>query len=84
MTQRINVKVSPRAKERKIVGWKDKTLLVRVCSAPEGGKANIELIKLLAKEFGIPKSGILIVQGKSSREKVLEIPACVSLQKSIF
>lgn len=40
---------------------------------PVDGKANKALIKLLADEFRIPKSGIRIVQGETSRDKLVEL-----------
>ena len=40
-----------------------------VKSHPEGGKANLELIKLAKKYFG---KSVQIVLGKTSKKKVLE------------
>ena len=48
-------------------------MLVKVTAAPADGKANEALIKLLAKELGIPKSTINIKSGQTSRHKVLFI-----------
>ncbi len=44
-------------------------------SAPEKGKANKELIALLAKALGVPKQDIEIVGGLISRTKRLRILA---------
>ena len=38
------------------------------------GKANKALIALLAKEFKVPKSKIRILQGETSRDKLVELP----------
>lgn len=44
-----------------------------VTQAPEGGKANAALIKLLAKEWKVAKSAIQVIQGQTSRNKVLSV-----------
>jgi len=48
-------------------------LKASVTKAPEGGKANQALIKMLAKEWKVAKSTIEVVQGQTSRNKVLLI-----------
>jgi uncharacterized protein (TIGR00251 family) len=45
-----------------------------VTAPPVDGKANKALIALLAKEFKAPKSKIKIVQGETSRDKLIELP----------
>ncbi len=47
----IIVKVKPNSKHQKIETSVDGTLIVSVKSPPIDGKANQELIKLLAKKF---------------------------------
>ena len=85
MLQRIKVKVSPRAAQNKIVGWRGDALHVRITAPPVEGKANQALIKFLALEFGVGKSSIRIVKGETSREKVLEVPAgAISLQNQLI
>ena len=42
---------------------------VDVTVAPEDGKANKQVIKLLAKELGLPKSNLAIIRGHTSRDK---------------
>ncbi len=41
--------------------------------APEDGKANDELVRILAKKFDVPRSQILIRTGLSSRNKNVDI-----------
>jgi uncharacterized protein len=74
MPQTIKVKLSPRTKQNKIVGWSGDTLRIHVTAPPVDGKANLALIKFLAKEFKVAKSDIKIIKGETSRDKVLEIP----------
>jgi len=74
MSQTIHVKVTTRAKQNKILGFKDDILRVHITAVPVNGKANLALIKFLSKEFNIAKSDIHIIHGETSRDKVLEIP----------
>ncbi|GAB4542993.1 MAG: DUF167 domain-containing protein [Parvularculaceae bacterium] len=48
-------------------------LRVRVTAAPEKGKANSAIVKLVAKAFGVPKSAVRLVGGEKSRIKTIEI-----------
>ena len=85
-TQTITVKLTPGAKKNEIQGWEEdllgeKTLKICVTAIPEKGKANAAMIKLLAKEWGIPKSAITIIRGETSRVKILEIP-CNATEKN--
>ncbi|MBD2446434.1 DUF167 domain-containing protein [Nostoc sp. FACHB-152] len=67
------VKVKPNSKQQKIVEESDGSLTVHLKSPPVDGKANEELIKLLADKFDVPKSCITIKLGLSSRQKLIEI-----------
>jgi len=46
---------------------------VYVTVVAEDGKANKEVLKLLAKDLGVPKSSLVITRGITSREKVIRI-----------
>ncbi len=67
------VKVKPNSKQQKIVEELDGSLKIHLKSPPVDGKANQELIKLLAKKFDVPKSYINIKSGALSRQKLIEI-----------
>ncbi len=67
------VKVKPNAKQQKIEELADGSLNVHLKSPPVDGKANEELIKLLAKNFDVPKLSIRIKSGATSRQKLIEI-----------
>jgi uncharacterized protein len=74
----ITIKLTPSAKKNEVKGWEtndagEKYLRVHVTAAPEKGKANEALIKLLAKHYGVPKSSIRITRGDTSRIKTVEI-----------
>jgi uncharacterized protein (TIGR00251 family) len=70
----LTLRVTPRAKADAIIGWRCAArdeLDVRVRAAPEDGKANAAVIKMLARSLGIPKSAIELVRGHTSRTKVV-------------
>ena len=48
-------------------------IIVGVKSKPIRGKANRELIRKLAKHFGVSTSQVRIVSGLRSRDKIVEI-----------
>lgn len=70
----LNVQVKPGCKQQKIEQQSDGSLRVCLKSPPVEGKANQELIKLLAKYYSIPKSWVTIKSGLSSRHKRIELP----------
>ena len=45
----------------------------KIAAPAMDGKANAELIKYLAKTLGISKSGVRILSGESSRDKIVEV-----------
>ncbi len=72
-SQIIKIKLTPHAKQNKILGWQDDILRASVTAAPADGQANEALLKLLAKEWKIGKTKLQIIKGKSSREKLVKI-----------
>ena len=66
------VKVKPNSKTQSIEEMADGTLKVNLKSPPVDGKANKELIKLLAEKFNVSKSDIQIKSGLSSKTKLIE------------
>jgi len=70
----INVKVITNTKTAQITQLKPLYYKAKVKSAPEKGRANIELINLLAKHFDCRKSDIRIISGHRSPEKLISIP----------
>ncbi len=69
----FRVKVEPRSSKKGISGLLGEAVKIKVHSPPVGGAANEELREILAEEFGIRKSAIRIVSGRSSKEKTVEI-----------
>jgi hypothetical protein len=48
-------------------------IFVGLTSKPVGGKANLELVKKLAKHFKVPSSQVKIISGLKSRRKIVEV-----------
>ena len=67
------VKVKPNSKQQSIKEETDGSFTIHLKSPPVDGKANEELIKILAKKFDLPKSKIRIKSGLSFRQKLIEI-----------
>lgn len=75
---RVRVRLSPKASGNRVTGLQidaegDFFLKAQVTAVPEGGKANAALIKLLAKEWKLAKSGVEVIQGATDRNKTLHI-----------
>ena len=70
---RVHVHVQPRASRSEVVGTHGAALKVRLLAPPVDGAANDALVALLAKELGVPRRDVRIVQGATSRAKVVEI-----------
>ena len=71
---RLTIKVLPRSSRNEIVGtMADGSLKIKTTAAPVDGAANEAVIALLSREYGVPKRGITIVRGASSKTKLVEI-----------
>jgi hypothetical protein len=68
----VEIKVYPRSSKEKIIE-SDEILKVYVKKAPDKGKANKDVIKLISKRYKVKKSDIRIIRGKTSRNKLLEV-----------
>jgi len=69
----LTVHVVPRASRSEIVGEHNGALRVRIAAPPVDGAANKELIRLLAKTYGVAKRDVTVVSGESSRVKRVRI-----------
>ena len=70
----LKLKIHPNARK---TAWKkqqdDGTWKIDIAATAEDGKANAELIRFLAKEFGVPKANVEIVGGKTAARKRMRI-----------
>ncbi|BAQ62298.1 hypothetical protein GM3708_2704 [Geminocystis sp. NIES-3708] len=70
---KISVKVKPKSKQQKIEQNLEGIWIINLKSAPINGKANQELISMIAEEFSVKKSQIKIKSGLSNQNKIVEI-----------
>lgn len=70
---RITVKVHPRAKRSAVAGRLGDAWKLSLAAPPVDGKANEECVRFLAELAGVPRSGVRVVMGLTSRLKVVEI-----------
>ena len=69
----LQIKVKPNSRASLLEQKDDGTWLAQIKSPPVDGKANEELIALVAKHFGCRKSEVSIKLGGSSRTKLIQI-----------
>ena len=65
--------LQPKASKSEFAGLHGDALKIRIQAPPVEGKANTELIKFLAKQFGIAKSDVEIISGELNRHKRVRI-----------
>ena len=58
---------------RDYVKIKGDVIEIGIMVKPVQGKANIEIIKNIAKHLGVQKSKIRIVAGEKSQDKIIEV-----------
>ena len=69
----LHVQVKPNARVSLLEQDPDGAWRAHLKSPPVDGKANAELIALVAERFGVPKSRVCIARGAGARHKRVEI-----------
>jgi len=69
---RVFIKVKPNSRVEEVT-QDNEEYLVKVKEPPRDGRANIAVIRLLAKYFKVSPSSVRIVSGSASRNKIIEI-----------
>jgi uncharacterized protein (TIGR00251 family) len=68
----VKLRVSPGAKNTEVKGLYGKEALkLSVAAPPTEGKANAEIERYLSSLLGVPRSGVAVVKGASSRDKLV-------------
>ncbi len=73
MTTLVQIKVKPQSRVSALTQDAEGQWLAQIKSLPVDGKANEELIGLVAKQFGCAKSRVSIKSGAASRMKLVRI-----------
>jgi uncharacterized protein len=69
----LQVKVKPRAKTSELSQAIDGTWVARLRAPPVDGKANEELVRLVAEKFQCQRAAVTIKSGASGRVKLIEV-----------
>ena len=71
---RLRLRVSAGASRRRILGIHGGALKLSVKAPPERGKANRDVLALVAETFGLAASDVDLVSGDTSPDKVVRLP----------
>jgi hypothetical protein len=69
----VQVRVSPGARSARVVGRHGEAWKLRVEAAPEGGKANDAVLRLLAETLDLRLRDVTLVAGHGARDKVVAL-----------
>ncbi len=69
----LQVKVKPNARQSMLEQQPDGSWRAELKAPPVDGKANAELIALVARQFGLRKSQVKIKSGAAGRMKLVEL-----------
>ena len=69
----LRIRVKPKSRSASLERAADGTWVARLKSAPVDGRANEELIALVAQRFRCPRAGVTIAAGASGRMKLLKV-----------
>lgn len=70
---KISINIKTGAKNAKIEKINENEFKISVKARPIENKANLEIIKILADYFNVPKSNVKITSGLSSKRKICDI-----------
>jgi hypothetical protein len=73
VSRTLQIKVKPNSRASALEQAADGTWVARVKAPPVDGKANAELVELVAAHFGCRKSAVVIRSGASGRLKLVRI-----------
>lgn len=69
----LHLRVRPRASPEGFAGVRADRLQVRVSAAPVDGEANERLMRILARELGLPISSLVLTRGVTGRDKDVRV-----------
>lgn len=70
---RVSVRLTPRAAADRVIGMADGWLRISVAAPPVDNAANEALLRLLARQWALPRRDLSIVAGGKSRNKIVRI-----------
>jgi uncharacterized protein (TIGR00251 family) len=69
----VEVSVRPGAPRSELVRVEEHRLVIAVAAAPDRGKANEELLRMIAKLVNVSRSEVSILKGHAARRKTIRI-----------
>lgn len=72
-TRTLSIKVKPNARSSTLEQADDGTWLATLKAPPVDGKANAELIQLVARSFGCARTAVSIRSGAGARMKLVRV-----------
>ncbi len=76
----ISVRAKPRSSISSLEYEESGTWVARLRSSPVDGKANAELIELVAKHFGCARAAVSVVSGASARLKLVRVTGATAVR----
>jgi len=73
---RLRLRVKPGGRQQRLIGAYGGALKLEVSSAPEKGRANAAVVRLLSEALGIRQNQVEIVAGTSSQDKIVVLTGC--------
>jgi len=70
---RLRVRVVSGARRSEVVGRLGDAWKLRVAAPPERGRANGELVGLLARTLHVPRTSVRVARGHTTGEKLVEV-----------
>lgn len=70
---RLRLRVAPGGRRSTVAGRYGDAWKIRVVAAPEHGRANDEVLTVIAEALDISRSAVSLVAGASSRDKVVQV-----------
>ncbi|MDO8315527.1 MAG: DUF167 family protein [Rugosibacter sp.] len=69
----LTLYIQPGAKKTEVVGLHGEALKIRLHAPPVEGQANAQLIAFLALHLAVPKRGVTLLSGETSRAKKVRV-----------
>lgn len=79
----LSVRAQPGARKSGVAGLWNGMLKLRVTAPPEDGRANDELVQLLARLLGVKRAAVQLIGGATTRQKRfrIELPLSVARER---
>ena len=69
----LSLRVKPHAARAMLLGWHGEALKLAVRAAPERGRANDEVLAVLAEALSVPLAALVLEAGAASQDKRVRV-----------